>query len=136
MTAPLDAIEQAVLDADDARCRAMLAHDLAALSDLLDNGLFYTHSSGVTDTKAQYLDAMREGRVRYQALRRSEERFGRSGDVTAMAGRVQIEVWLNGELRTLENRFTTTWVLRGAKWRLMTWASTPLPKHGSPGEPT
>lgn len=117
-----------VLEADDARYRAMIENNLERLDALLDSELLYTHSSAVTDTKAQYIDSLRSGRITYRIAKRSNEIFRESGGVVLMAGHVLIEATVDGKDRLLDNRFMTTWVQKDQNWKLLSWASTPTSK--------
>ncbi|MFM0698251.1 nuclear transport factor 2 family protein [Paraburkholderia sediminicola] len=117
-----------VLEADDARYRAMIENDLERLDALLDPELLYTHSSAVTDTKEQYIDSLRSGRVIYRTIKRLKEIFRESGGVVLMAGHVLIAATVDGKDRLLDNKFLTTWVQKDQNWKLLSWASTPTSK--------
>src|SRR6266702_5721019 len=55
--------EKEILALEDKRFGAMIARDLKALEAMLHGDLLYTHSSGVTDTKATWLQAMQSGKT-------------------------------------------------------------------------
>src|SRR5690606_25158654 len=97
MTMQSDA-ERRLFEADDERCRAMLANDLDALERVLADDVVYTHSSAVVEGKAQYLQALREGRSRYLAVRRQSAQVRLYGPVAVMHGHVimQIEIQTGG----------------------------------------
>ncbi|MCG5079087.1 nuclear transport factor 2 family protein [Paraburkholderia tagetis] len=117
-----------ILAADDARYCAMIANDLSALSSLLDAELLYTHSSAVTETKEEYLESLRSGRVVYHSATRSREILRASEGAVVMVGHVIIKATVDGIDRILDNRFTTVWVKKHQTWNLLAWASTPTPK--------
>ena len=50
---------------EDALYAAMIALDYAALDDLLSSDLSYVHSTGVVESKAAYLAALRQGLYEY-----------------------------------------------------------------------
>lgn len=58
-----------LLKADNRRYETMIAGDTDALAELLADELLYTHSSGNTDTKEQYLETIRSGYVVYRSSR-------------------------------------------------------------------
>jgi hypothetical protein len=64
-----DALKAAVLRADETRIYAMLANDTAALDDMLTDDCLYVHSTGATQTKTEFLAALRTGAMKYTALR-------------------------------------------------------------------
>ncbi len=69
MTGPNEKAAAEVRAADDARYAAMIAQDFVALDRLLADDLLYTHSTAVTDTKVQYLAALRGGKYRDKSAR-------------------------------------------------------------------
>lgn len=116
-------------DADDERYRAMLANDADALAPLFADDLVYTHSSAVVDTKQQYLDAVRERRMRYLAAQRHDATVRLYGPVAVMHGRVIMQVETPGGIKDLHNLFQAVWVERNERWLLASWASTVIPSE-------
>ena len=64
--------DKQILDLEDQRFAAMVARDFAALEKMTHDELLYTHSSGVTDTKASWLESMKSGKVKYKSATCSE----------------------------------------------------------------
>jgi hypothetical protein len=118
-----------VLAADDKRYAFMLAKDYEGLAGILDDAILYTHSTGVTDTKDSYLNLMRSGVVTYKSVNRQKEMFTRSGDTVMFVGEALVEAVVKGDVKQLNNRFTTTWVRRDGNWTMLSWASTPIGAH-------
>ncbi len=118
---------QAILEADDARYAAMIRADIPALERMLAEELLYCHSSGQVDTHTSYLAALRSGAVQYLEARRFDELVNVIGPVAVMCGTHQLRVLVGGQERMLNNRFTTTWLLQAGRWRLLSWASIPVP---------
>lgn len=118
---------QALLQADEARYRAMLAGDLAALQGLLSDGLSYTHSSALCETKQEYLGSLARGRFKYLRAERSEVALDLHGDLALLRGKVLLHALVDGTQRTLDNRFLSVWKLGDAGWQMLAWASTPMP---------
>ena len=109
---------------DDARCEAMLGRDFVTLETLLDDALTYTHSTGVTESKSQYLDALRSGRVKYLGLKRELDHFHAWGSCAVMQGRLQVEAEVDGQPYRTRALFTSTWVRQEGEWTMAAWAST------------
>lgn len=126
MSNPLESV-QAILEADDARYAAMIRGDTGALQDMLAEQLLYSHSSGQVDTQASYLAALQSGAVQYLEVHRFDELVHMIGSVAVMCGAHRLRVLVGGQERTLNNRFTTTWLLQAGRWRLLSWASIPVP---------
>lgn len=113
--------------ADEARYRAMLAGDIAALEGLLAEELSYTHSSALREGKQAYLASLANGRVRYLDARLSDVEQTIYDGMAVMHGMVVIEAVVDGVERTLDNRFLSVWKHGVGGWQMIAWASTPVP---------
>ncbi len=116
--------ESAVLTLDDERYAAMRACDLDRLGALLADGLTYTHSTGVVETKAQYLDALRSGRVKYVRVERRLDHFAAWGSCAVLQGRLDVEAEVDAQPYRTRALFTSTWVQQAGEWSMAAWAST------------
>ena len=56
-----DAIKAEIKKLEDRRFRAMIDSDFDTLEGLLDDGLVYTHSTGQSDTHAEYIAKCKKG---------------------------------------------------------------------------
>jgi integrase len=59
--------DKEILALEDKRYAAMCGGDFAALEAMLHDELLYTHSSGLTDTKATWLASLRSGKTKYKS---------------------------------------------------------------------
>ncbi len=125
---PSHPVEQLVLARDDARYAAMIGGDFAALEEVLADALSYCHSTGAVESKAQYLDALRSGRVRYLRMDRELARFHAWTDCAVMQGAVDVTAQVDGSPYRTRAAFTSTWVREDGSWKLAAWAATALPK--------
>ena len=119
--------EKAILDLEDRRFAAMLAKDFAALEPMVHEELLYTHSSGVTDTKASWLDSMRSGKTNYKQASCSERKVRLLGDMALITGRANLEVEIDGKPKSLRLLFLNAWTKTPQGWKFVAWQSTPLP---------
>lgn len=117
--------------ADEARYRAMLAGDIAALEGLLAEELSYTHSSALREGKQAYLASLANGRVRYLDARLSDVEQTIYDGMAVMHGMAVIEAVVDGVERTLDNRFLSVWKHGGSGWQMVAWASTPVPARAA-----
>jgi len=120
-------IEQDVLALEEKRCAAMTANDVATLEKLFHDDLIYTHSSAVVDTRASYLETLRNGHTRYHSVQRSEEKVRVCGDTALVTGRALIDVTVKGEKKHLDTRFLDVWTKTPQGWKFIAWQSTKLP---------
>lgn len=113
-----------VLAADARRFAAMVGGDLATLEGLLTEDLIYTHSNGLVETRAQLLESLRSGKLRYLAAERSGETVRLHGDTAIVTGQADLKVSAQERELTLTVRFTEVWVKSGGGWKLAAWQST------------
>lgn len=119
--------EKEILGLEDKRFAAMLAKDFGALERMVHEELLYTHSSGITDTKASWLDSMKSGKVKYKSASCSERRVRVLNDVALVNGRALIEADIGGEPRTLKLLFLNAWAKTPQGWKFVAWQSCPQP---------
>ncbi|HRO57676.1 MAG TPA: nuclear transport factor 2 family protein [Burkholderiaceae bacterium] len=103
----------------------MTSGNLEVLERLLADDLSYTHSTGIVESRSQYLDALRSGRVRYRAARREVDRLSTYDGCAVMQGRLTVQAELDGQSIVAKTLFTATWVRQAAGWQLAAWAATP-----------
>jgi hypothetical protein len=124
---PTDDDVRAVLTAEDRRYRAMQDADLAVLDQLCDDALSYAHSSGVRDTKDQYLEKIRNGYYDYARIDHPVERVDVLGDTVVVIGRMTADLTVQGTQKTIDNLSLAVWTKDSGEWQLIAYASTPLP---------
>jgi len=108
------------------RYQAMLRSDAAALDELCDDELIYTHSDGARDTKATYLRRVRDGYFDYQWLDHEICRTIVVGDCAVVVGLMTGDVIVNGSMRHLNSAALIVWARRPDGWRLLAFQPTPL----------
>ena len=118
--------EKDILALEEERFAAMIARDFPRLQLLVHDELMYTHSSGVVDGKATWLDAMKSGRVKYKKAQCTERKVRMYGDTALITGRAQIEAEIGGEPKTLKLLFLNVWTKTAQGWKFVAWQSTPL----------
>jgi hypothetical protein len=118
---------RAVLGAEDRRYQAMQDADLATFDALCADELSYTHSSGVRDTKDQYLQKVRSGYYVYRRIDHLVERVAVVGDSALVVGRMTADLDVDGTPKTIDNLALAVWTRASGHWRLLAYAPTPLP---------
>ena len=94
--------EKEILGLEDKRFAAMVARDFAGLEKLVHEDLLYTHSSGITDTKASWLESMKSGKVKYKGANCSERQVRFFGNVALVRGKAAIVADIGGQPRSLQ----------------------------------
>lgn len=121
------ATENSLLAAEEARRLAMLAGDVGVLGSLLSSTLAYTHSTGVTDSKHDYLQMLASGALRYETLEfvaPQARLLGTAGLVSA----VMRATLLKGEVRReVASSYLAVWEHTAMGWVLQAVQATALP---------
>jgi hypothetical protein len=119
---------RAVLAAEDRRYDALLGPDLPTLERSFHERLSYAHSSGVRDTKAEYLAKIENGYYVYARIDHPVERVDVLGDSAVVVGRMTADLTVAGTAKTIDNLALAVWTRAGGEWQLIAYASTPLPR--------
>jgi hypothetical protein len=127
MTVSADEAVRAVLAAEDVRYQAMLDADLPGLDRLCAEQLSYAHSSGVRDTKAEYLEKVRTGYYVYRRIDHPVERVEVVGDTAVVVGRMTADLTVDGTPKTIDNLALSVWTRTAGDWQLLAYAPTRLP---------
>ena len=118
---------QGILALETRRYAAMTANDLDTLAALFHDDMIYTHSSGVVDSKASYIEALRSGRTRYLEVEQREQKVTLLGEVALVVGasHIEVDVVLNGEKlrKSLDLRSLAAWTATPAGWQFIAWQS-------------
>jgi uncharacterized protein (TIGR02246 family) len=125
-------VEEAVLAAQDGRIAATVAADLAALAALMTDDLTYTHSSALTETKAEFLDGLKSGKYVYREISAPGRKVRVHGDAAVVSGPCHVVIEPGGKRTEIDLYFTELYVKEGGRWRMALWHSTRLPAPAPP----
>jgi ketosteroid isomerase-like protein len=106
-----------VLAAEEERCRVITANDWAALDQILTDDYTYTHSSGYTEVKTDWMAGLaKEPRV----MTRENLVVRPLGEVALVQGRMILDVTPpNGERYGRDLDVLQVWVKRDGAWKLI-----------------
>lgn len=118
----------AVSACEERRYAAIQKPDFQALDELFADDLIYIHGSAAIDTKASYIDSIKQGRAKYVGAKQSEQKFvAQPGFVLAMS-RVNLDVQRpDGQVLHLDMRTLAVWKPVGKGWKLASVQSTRIP---------
>jgi hypothetical protein len=119
--------DQGVEQVERRRFAAMVAQDIAALEPLLADDLTYGHSNGDFENKAQFLETIRGGRLRYEAIDVQELEVRQYDAVAIVTGRLIVSARAGTQPLKLNIRYLDAYVNHGGHWQLVAWQSTRLP---------
>lgn len=123
-------MEARVQLAEAKRCQALQRNDAAALAALLSDQLVFVHSSGTQDSKAQLLDKIRDGVIRYQEVRLTPQRVQLlAGERSAVVGgEMNATIVVAGAERRVRSSYLAVWSLEDdGPLRLVAHQGTALP---------
>jgi ketosteroid isomerase-like protein len=117
-----------VLAADAAFRAAVCAGDAAGLDALLTPQFVYIHSTGLEDSRAEFLARAKGGPVTY-VKRDVQGVVARvHGDAAALTGHTAIGFQRAGHpVETRWSNFLASWVRSGGTWRMAAYCGAPLP---------
>lgn len=99
MAEPADAVREAAAGWR----QAAIQQDKAALDRFIADDLIYTHGSGKTESKAEYIAAVTTGPSHYTSFTPSETRIRVYGDIAVLTGYVDVVTPRSSyRVRTLE----------------------------------
>ena len=128
--------EQAVLAAHDQRIALTIAGDRAGLAAMMTDDLTYTHSSGVEESKAEFLDGLKSGKYLYREITPRGRKVRVHGDAAIVSGPAHVVIEPGGKRTELELYFTELYVKEAGQWRMALWQSTRLPAAPAPAPAT
>lgn len=100
--------------------------DLSALNDILSDDLTYTHSSGETQSKAQFIDSIRSKELQYHSIEFEKADVRAYGDIAIVSSHVRVKVTANGHDVNVDACFLHVWVKQRGKWQLVAHQATKL----------
>lgn len=127
-----EAIAQ-VRAAEDARARALVGGDAAALRELVDEQLIVTHSNGRRETGAELVDALAQGRLRYARFESRLDGVVVRTDHAVVTGELRAAVVLpDGAEHPIHALSTSVWSRRDDRWLLLAAHTTTAPAAAKP----
>jgi len=116
------------LDAE--RTRAMVAGDVAALDRIFATDALYTHSTGIAESKSEFIGKIQSGDRKYRSMACRDVRVRVAGGAAIVTGNVDGEVEVGGKSVSLSLVFTAVYLQKAGRWELASYQSTKLPEAG------
>jgi len=116
---------QAIRALEDRRYDAVVAGDFDGFAAVCHPDLIYTHSNGVTDTLAAYLEKCRSGYYVYHAVDHPVAKIVIVGDLALVLGEMNADLTSGGTRKQLRNSSLAVWVRVAEDWKLIAYQPTP-----------
>jgi len=109
---------------ETARFDAMIRGDLRALDTLLARDLTYTHTGGERQSKAEFEQMLRAGRLSYLGAEPESVAVRIYGNTAIADGLSQMRVRSASGEEGFTIRFLEAYVQRRGRWQLVAWQAT------------
>src|SRR5579863_329673 len=117
-------IQKAILAVDNERYEAMQKKDMAALDRLHADGLVFINTKGRMLNKAEYMEEIRSGNLKFLSVETDDYKFCVYGDTVIMNGRAKSVVEYHGVVNKKPRRFTSVFIKMQGQWRLVAHQAT------------
>jgi ketosteroid isomerase-like protein len=111
--------EDQVKEAEKAWIAATTKNDFAALEKILAEELIYTHSSGVSDSKREFIDNLKKGVRKYESLDYESSTVKVLGNTAILTGKGRLKVTTNGQTNDMKISLLHVYLKRGSGWQLV-----------------
>jgi ketosteroid isomerase-like protein len=116
-----------VLAADKGWATAIQKMDYPALEKMLAEELVYTHSSGLIDTKKQYIDNLKTGAQKYNQVEHVDPKVQVHGSTAVLTTGLKMDTTTKGVNQKAMFRLIHVWVKKGGTWQMVAHQTTRLP---------
>lgn len=119
--------EQAVLDLSKKKFGLMIRMKYDSLEAALDERLLFVHSNGWTETKHEFIEDIKSGKLRYKNIQVSESSARIYPSTAIVNGKGKFTVTLDGNDLELNLSYTEVYILKNGKWLLASRHANRLP---------
>ena len=121
-------VEQAIKHLDEQRIAALIQPDIPALEAITADDFTYTHTSGQTQTKAEFFGDFKAGTRVFKSLKESDVQVRVYGNAAILTGRCDLTGVNAGKDFVLAMHFTEVYANLNGHWQWIMWQSTRLPQ--------
>lgn len=121
------AAESEIRKAEKEWAAAVMKNDDAALQGILGDQLIYAHSTGVIETKGEYLGKLKTGVQKYDGIEHSDLTVRIYGNSAVAHSKVHMTGTTKGVPFDNKLMMLHLWVKQGSRWHLAAHQTTRLP---------
>jgi hypothetical protein len=121
--------EQSALEFQAARFKAMIEEDVESLQGFLADDLIYSHTTGLKETKLEFLASIESRNIDYLSVIREEVNVRIYGGVAVMTGTARVQGAVGDREVSFTMGFLDVSTRVGESWQLVAWQSTRLPEE-------
>ena len=120
-------VEQSALEFQSSRFKAMVDADIDLLETYLADDLTYSHTTGWTETKTEFLRTVKSGKINYLAVEPRDVLVRIYGDMAVMTGLSEMRGAVDDRTVSFTIRFLDVSRRVGDAWELVAWQSVRMP---------
>lgn len=120
---------KAIEEAERGWARGVTTNDFALLEKVLAPDLVYTHSNGLVDSRASYIESLRSGKTRYLKVEYSELKVRQiTPDVALTHCRALVVTLQQGKEVPMNLALLHVFKKNGGQWQMVAHQSARLPQ--------
>jgi ketosteroid isomerase-like protein len=116
--------EKAIRALEHVRFVAMQKRDMATLGRTLGDELVFIDTKGRLLNKAEYMQEVRSGDLKFLTVDNSDNEFYVYGNTVIMSGVAKSEIEYRGKINKIPRRFTSVFVKTNGQWLLVAHQAT------------
>jgi len=121
------AATSAILAVERRWAESLVKADLEALGRIYADDLVYVHSGGNAETKAQFLDRVRQGGLKYQKVELVDPKVRVYGQAAVVNGAFDVSVQVDGQAVNHRVVYFHVYARQDGEWGLVAHQTTRLP---------
>jgi hypothetical protein len=110
--------EQRIIDLSKKKFQWMIAMNFDSLESVLDDRMVFIHSNGWPETKTEFINDIKSGKLRYKSIDVVEASARMYQGSAVIIGRGKFKVTLDGKDLELELKYTEFYIQKNGKWLL------------------
>jgi hypothetical protein len=122
-------IEKEILKVEHEKDQAMQNRDMAVLNRIYADDLTFVNARGQVLTKAQRMEEIRSGNVKYLSFDKSDNNLHIYGRTVVLAARENSVVEYHGKVISSPRQFITVYVQLDGQWKYVAHQATPIEEH-------
>src|SRR5487761_139808 len=119
---PTQTATQQVLKIEEQVNEAMEKNDWRVVARMLSPNMDYTNESGQHHTQADFVNALKSGRMKFSTMAHRDIRaraYGDCANLVVVTGITTSRLNLEGKLHVGPRRFTDVWMKRNGEWQMI-----------------
>jgi hypothetical protein len=120
-------VENQILELSNKKFQWMTRPQLDSLAEVLDDQLMFVHSNGWTETKKEFIEDIKSGKLHYTNIQIQEASVRLFDKSAVVIGKGKFQVLLEGNPIDINLYYTEVYILKNKKWLLASRHANRLP---------